>query len=115
MTPAIKITIILALSLPTFAGDFEFASFDFPTCTVNFPSGLNSRAQVVGFCSDDSGDHGFMLNLNNRRWTKFDFPGSTFTVGAAINARGQIVGRWRDATGLEPRVLAGDERRLHLL
>jgi len=76
---------LLTLTLPAFASEFGFASFDFPTCSVNFPSGLNSRAQVVGFCTDGSGDHGFMLNLNNRISTKFEVPGSTFTVGAWLS------------------------------
>ena len=91
---------LLVLSLPALAVDFRFASFDFPTCASMSFSGLNVRAQVTGLCFDDSGPHGFLLNLDRGTWTKFEVPGSLFTNAAAINARGQIVGRWTDAKGV---------------
>ena len=74
----------------------SFASFDFPTCTITVPTGMNIRKQVVGLCFDDSGTHGFRPNLTGVPWLKFDVPGSTFTSAAAINASGQIIGQWRD-------------------
>jgi uncharacterized membrane protein len=105
-----NILFLLTLSLPALAGDFNFVSFDFPTCSDMAMSGLNIRAQVVGPCFDSSGlSHSFLLNLNDGSWKKFDIPGSVQTVAAAINNRGDIVGRWVDAAGIDhPYLLTKD-------
>jgi uncharacterized membrane protein len=95
-----NILFCFALALPAAADDFDFVSFDFPTCTDMFMSGLNNRAQVVGPCFDGTGVHGFKLNLDGGAWMKFDVPGSSETFATAINDRGVIVGRWKDQTGI---------------
>ena len=54
---------------------------------------INSSGDIVGFFSDSTGFHGFLVNKNNlTSFTTLDFLGATFTLATAINDSGQIVG-----------------------
>jgi uncharacterized membrane protein len=81
----------LAPSLPMFAQEFRYVSFDIPGC---------SRGQIVGLCLDANGAHGFLLDLTTGHSELIDYPGATFTAAADINARGEVVGPWNDSNGL---------------
>jgi probable HAF family extracellular repeat protein len=83
----------------------KFTSIDVPAAfgSQTEPYGINPQGDIVGYCSDSSGNtHGFLLR--NGQFTTFDVPGgegSTFaqpTFAQAINPQGDIVG-WYDDSG----------------
>lgn len=90
----------LAPSLPVFAQEFRYVSFDIPGCNLTSPLGVNGRGQIVGLCLDANGAHGFLLDLTTGHSELIDHPGATFTAAADINARGEVVGPWDDSSGL---------------
>jgi uncharacterized membrane protein len=60
-----------------------------PLCFQTVPKGINNLGQVVGFCSDIAGTHGF-VNTGGM-YTYVNLPGSTFTIAYDINNNGQLL------------------------
>jgi hypothetical protein len=105
MKRAIKTLLMwLTLSLPVFAGEFNFASFDFPTCTDTLVNGLklrciNQRGDITGiYANSDVGPlHAFLLK--DGVFTTIDYPGRIETDDLVINNSGLIAGFYFDVSG----------------
>jgi hypothetical protein len=67
-------------------------TFDVPSATVTYPTGINSAGQITGYYVDSTGQqHGFVRSRDGLI-TTFDVSDSTGTVPQAINQAGQITG-----------------------
>ena len=88
--------IITASSLR--ASAFTFTTIDVPGATATEAFGINAAGDIVGFFTNASGAHGFLLSRGV--FTTIDVPGATATEAGGINAAGDIVGAFADASGI---------------
>jgi probable HAF family extracellular repeat protein len=76
---------------------YAFTTLDVPGASSTVARGINDAGQVVGFFSDGSGTHGFLLDAQG--FTPIDVRGASSTEGRGINTDGQIVGDFTDSGG----------------
>src|SRR5262249_52438505 len=80
-----------------------------PHGTVAF--GINAAGQIVGYYTDNNGDHGFLYDPNRGVFPPYftlDDPlANNFTIAQGINSSGQIVGYYQNASGLHGFLLSG--------
>jgi uncharacterized protein (TIGR03437 family) len=69
-----------------------FTSIDPPGSTSTIAYGVNTSGQVVGYHTNASGTHGFLMTA--AAFSTIDFPGASATFASGINGAGQIVGRY---------------------
>jgi uncharacterized membrane protein len=70
------------------------ATFDFAGAAATVITGINARAEIVGFYRDSAGHtHGFVRR--GEMSTAIDFPGTTFTNARGISESGDVVGAYR--------------------
>ena len=74
--------IITASSLR--ASAFTFTAIDVPGATATEAFGINAAGDIVGFFTNASGAHGFLLSRGV--FTTIDVPGATATEAVGINA-----------------------------
>jgi len=86
------------------SGPFTYTSIDPPASTSTIASGVNTSGHVVGYYTDTSGMHGFLMSAG--AFSAIDFSGASATTAAGINSAGQIVGTYV-ANGLHGFLLAG--------
>ncbi len=67
-------------------------TIDVPGATSTAGQGINASGDFVGFYTDETSSHGFVLSKG--AFTFFDVPGALDTLGRGINARGDIVGEY---------------------
>lgn len=98
------IYIVLSTAPGVVATSFTFTSIDPPGSTSTIAYGVNTGGQVVGYYTNASGIHGFLMSAG--AFSTIDFQGASTTVASGINGGGQIVGRYV-ANGLHGFLLAG--------
>lgn len=97
MTRFLCATVVLMLagfaSVGNAAGPaHNILTFDVPSATFTYPTGINAAGQVTGYYLDATGQqHGFVRSKGGSI-TTFDVPGSTGTVPQAISQAGLITG-----------------------
>ena len=60
-------------------------------------NGINNLGQIVGWYSDVTGPHAFLLSGGS--FTTIDMPGVSSLFANGVNDRGEIVGYYSDAEG----------------
>jgi len=79
--------------------DGTFTPIHVPGALGSVPAGINDAGQIVGWFSDATGTHGFLLSGGN--FTTIDVPGAALgTQALGINVTGQIVGVFTDASSV---------------
>jgi probable HAF family extracellular repeat protein len=76
----------------SFSGRGTFTSIDPPGSTSTIAYGVNTSGQVVGYYTNASGTHGFLMSAGT--FSTIDFPGASVTSASGINGAGQIVGTY---------------------
>ena len=83
---------VLLAGLPGPAkAQFDFTTIDVPGATYSLAQGINDAGQIVGSFFDDSGFHGFLLDVDGS-YTTLDEPGANQTEPHGINNVGVIAG-----------------------
>ena len=70
--------------------------FKVPGATRTAPAAINNFFTITGSSTDQTGTHGFLLDVFGKT-TVFDPPGSVSTTPVAINDRGEITGTYQDS------------------
>ena len=73
-------------------GDGTFTTFDVPGAAYTYPTGINSKGEITGWCETTNGPSRGFLRALDGTFTIFDPPGSTGTDPTGINSAGAITG-----------------------
>lgn len=76
---------------------YTFTTIDFPNAISTAARGINDGGQIVGYFSDSSGTHAFLLS--DGIFISIDYPSASSTQGRGINSAGEIVGYFTDSVG----------------
>jgi len=76
---------------------YIFTTIDFPNANSTAARGVNDAGQIVGYFSDSTGTHAFLLS--DGIFTSIDYPRASSTQGRGINSAGEIVGYFTDSAG----------------
>ena len=76
---------------------YIFTTIDFPNANSTAARGVNDAGQIVGYFSDSTGTHAFLLS--DGIFTSIDYPRASSTQGRGINSAGEIVGYFTDNAG----------------
>jgi probable HAF family extracellular repeat protein len=104
LSSTMTFVLILVVTSPAFA--YTFTNLDIPGSVATYPSGINSRGEIVGYYWDGDYVHGFVLNKDV--FTTIDVPGAIATSPSGINSRGQIAGYYWDGDYVHGFVLNKD-------
>jgi beta-lactamase regulating signal transducer with metallopeptidase domain len=75
------------------ADTYTVSAIDVPGSRLTVASGIDIAGRVVGYYTDGSGTHGFLLtNSNGGSYSTIDVPGAGWTAAFGISNSGQIVG-----------------------
>jgi hypothetical protein len=84
---------IMLLFYPAYSKAGTWTTIDYPGDTNTFPTGINGN-NIVGYCKDNSGVHGFLYDGTN--WTNITHPGSALTYVEGISGN-NMIGYWNDS------------------
>ena len=86
---------------------YSFSVIDIPGSSATIASGIDVLGHVVGYATEGSGTHGFLLA--DGAMTSVAFPGAPWSAAYGINTAGQIVGAYGadETTGRHGFLLGG--------
>ena len=87
----------VAATGPAQTPSYTFTTIDFPNAISTAARGINDGGQIVGYFSDSSGTHAFLLS--DGIFISIDYPSASSTQGRGINSAGEIVGYFTDSVG----------------
>ncbi len=73
--------------------ELSYATIQVPGTVETTAMGINAGGDIVGFYTDATGVHGFLLRRGE--FTAIDFPGASLTQARAIGPSGEIVGTYK--------------------
>jgi uncharacterized membrane protein len=87
--------LVLLMTLGQSALAQTYTAIDCPFSFSTLARGINDRGDIVGFCEDVNGLHGFLLR--NGVLKLIDVPGAAATRALGINNRGDVAGAYADS------------------
>ncbi len=99
LSSLVVLTLIIGGRTTALAIKYNFHPINYPGASATYAEGINNTGQIVGWYTDLTGTHGFVVS--RQRFFVLDFPGAGSTSARGINDHGDIVGIYSDTAGAD--------------